>query len=238
MLALNASVARADWRIPRSDAQVTVDGDLSEWRDAPRLELRKGAPEVSSPQGDRYQPDDAAVRIAGRWNDTGIFLALEWRDDVWDARELTLEEPFCRDRRGNRIDCFYFFDYLKFAIRGPDTAKPEFIYTLWLSPKLRDKGPFVWSKLYAGTDRARVDTPKPRVAGSYADGRSLFEVHIPWQTLGDGLTAQIRKRGDFPLMLLLVDGDSPRLGDDKSAELRLRRVKYLVWRESAKLTDE
>lgn len=207
--------AQSNWTVPRRDRDILVDGDLQEWTSVAVLDLSPQATGVQP--GGKFHDQDVDLRVQAMWDDDSLYVALNWSDDVWDIQEVTRRDAVWIDPDKKRRDKMYFFDYFKFHLRDA-----EYDYTLWLSPRSKDEGPFEWCRLlegYRGLERA---TANPMISARSENGRSTIEMLLSWSELRlkpDDLTK-------IPLTLIVSDSDDP----GRIIESKLENVKWLAWR--------
>ena len=214
------ALPQSDWKVPKRDRDVLVDGNLQEWQGIPTLEIAPGREGLQS--GGTFHDQDVDLKVQAMWDEDSLYLALSWSDDVWDVHEVDRRDAVWIDPEKRRRDRMYFFDYFKFHLRDA-----KYDYTLWVSPQTGDDGPFFWCRLlegYRGLERA---TAPPMVSAREADGRTTMEILLSWSEL----RLKPQKIGEVPLTLILSDSDDP----GRIIEAKLPNVKWLAWRGFADL---
>ncbi|UCF37600.1 MAG: hypothetical protein JSU96_01660 [Acidobacteriota bacterium] len=205
----------AQWNIPSRDREILIDGFTSEWAGVPTFQITPERKDLRS--GGTFKEGDVALSIQALWDEQYLYLALRWSDDVWDIKEVGRKDAVWVDSEGKRRDRMYFYDNLKFHIRASD-----YDYTLWLSPRVNEEGPFVWARLlegYKGMERA---TATPMVSSrEQNDGSVTMEVMLLWKEL------RLKPGDDFsmPLTLVLSDGDHP----GRMLDYKVEFLKWLGW---------
>lgn len=203
--------------------EIRVDGSLSEWEVSEGLQLSPSSTAVE-PSGD-FKENDFSFKIQSRWNDNYLYLAIEWKDDVWDIEEVTRKNATWRDPdTGQHRDLMYFFDNFKFHIRESD-----YDYTLWISPVSEDTGPFHWSRLlmgYRGNERAGA---KPMLRAESNGNTTTMEMMIVWKRL------RLDPKGGMtiPLNLVVADSDLP----GRFEETKVESLKSVEWRGELTLVE-
>ena len=206
--------AESTWQIPERKIEVLLDGFLDEWVDVPFRILEPGGSGVKS--GGKFGEDDLKVKIMALWDKEYLYLALEWHDDVWDIQKVPRRQAVWVDQDGTRRDRMHFFDNFKFHIRRSD-----YDYTVWISPRAQDEGPYYWSRLlqgYGGMERA---TSAPMVTARNHGDRVTLEVELVWKQL----RIKPKKNQEIPLRLVVADADLP----GKQLETKLENIKWVGW---------
>ena len=215
-----STFAQSVWVIPKRVGDVLVDGNLQEWEGVPALDLSPTATGIQ--KGGTFHDQDLDVRVQAMWDEDDLFVALTWIDDVWDVREVTRRDAVWIDSDKKRRDRMYFFDYLKFHLRDA-----EYDYTLWVSPRDGDEGPFSWCRLlegYRGLERA---TMSPTFSAQQSGDKTTIEFLLSWSDL----RLKRDQLGKVPLTLIVSDSDHP----GKLIEAKLEDVKWLAWRGMVQL---
>ncbi len=210
---------QSTWVVPKRDRDILVDGNLREWAGVPAQDLSPAAKGVQV--GGTFHDQDVDVKIQSMWDEDSLYLALTWTDDVWDVQEVTRRDAVWIDSQKKRRDKMYFFDYFKFHLRDAD-----YDYTLWLSPRAKDQGPFEWCRLlegYRGLERA---TASPTISAHEENGKSTIEMLLSW----DELRLKPDELDKIPLTLIVSDSDDP----GRMIESKLENVKWLAWRGMVK----
>lgn len=205
------------------EGEIRVDGNLSEWEGEEGLKFTPEAP-VLEASGD-FKEDDFNFVIHSRWNKQYLYLAIEWQDDTWDIEEVTRKTATWHDPdTGQRRDKMYFFDNFKFHIRESD-----YDYTLWVSPRDSEKGPYHWARLllgYRGNERAGA---KPMLRAETDGNTCSIEMMIVWKQLR--LEPESGKA--IPLSLVVSDSDLP----GRFEETKIRSLKSVEWNGSLTLVE-
>jgi len=210
----SSSWAEPLWEIPFRDREILIDGHLDEWEGVPALIIAPGLEEIRS--GGEFVDEGLRLALQAVWDEEYLYLGLTWTDDVFDLKEISRKDAVWVDDEGRRRDRMFFFDYLKFHIR-----KSDYDYTLWLSPRANDQGPFMWYRLlegYRGMERA---TGQPMVSAREEDQEATIEVMLLWKEL----RLKAEEGVELPLTLILADGDDP----DRLLEYKSNRQKWLAW---------
>ena len=210
------------WEIPFRDRDILIDGLLDEWEGVPALVIAPGVDEIRS--GGEFVDGDLKLTLQALWDKEYIYLGITWTDNVLDLHEISRKDAVWVDGEGRRRDRMFFYDYLKFHIR-----KPDYDYTLWLSPRADDEGPYMWYRLlegYRGMERA---TGQPMVSAREQGQGSTLEVMLLWKEL----RLEGKKGVELPLTLILADGDDP----DRLLEYKADRQKWLAWVGKVKMLE-
>jgi hypothetical protein len=215
--------AQSLWDIPRIDRELQIDGFLDEWEGVPTIVL---APSVEGLHTEgRFEGDeDVRLEVQAMWDSDYLYLAFTWTDNVWDVEEVARRDAVWIGPDGTRRDRMYFFDYVRFHIREPD-----YDYTLWVSPRVEGRGPFVWNRLldgYRGRERA---TAPPMIAAREKDGRVTMEIMLMWRQL----RRKPERNRPIPLTLILTDSDHP----GRFLESKAEHLKWLAWRGAMRFVD-
>jgi hypothetical protein len=211
---LNPLAAQDLWEVPKRKQPVRVDGHLDEWQGVPAIVLAPGRGGVS-PSGN-FKTEDLQVVIRSLWDKERLYLALEWKDDVWDIRQIRRQEAVWVSPDGQRRDRMTFFDNLRFQIKEVD-----YDYTLWMSPRVEDRGPYAWNRLLKKVKGVEVAVQVPAIAVRYSDGVATMELALAFKDLR--LKGKAGRR--YPVHLLVVDSDSP----GAPLELKVNSLKWLEW---------
>lgn len=218
----NGVFAETAWEIPEREIEILLDGFLDEWVDVPSKILVPGDDSLLS--GGEFGEGDLQVKVMALWDKEYLYLALDWKDDVWDIRDVPRREAVWIDPEGTRRDRMFFFDNLKFHIR-----KSDYDYTMWVSPRAHDEGPYFWSRLlegYGGMERA---TSAPMITARNHGGRVTIEVELLWKQL----RIKPKKDRGLPLRLVAADADLP----DKRLETKLGQLKWVGWKGQLKFVE-
>lgn len=220
LLCSDVAVAQNRWEIPFQNRDIQVDGVLDEWDQIPAIVL---APDVQGlpSQGD-FGDEDVRLTIRGVRNSEYLYLAIEWFDDIWDVSEVRRRDAVWISTDGTRRDRMLFFDYFKFHIRRGD-----FDYTLWLSPRVNDEGPYSWHRLLAGYSAMERASSAPLISAREHQDRVTMEVMFLWR--------ELRLDQDTPsLPLTLIVSDSDRPG--YLLDTKLKDLKWVAWQGEVHFT--
>lgn len=209
-----ATEAQPTWTILPALGQVQIDGFIEEWKGIPELILEPNASGIS-PQGD-FGAHDLSVSLRGLWDKERLYLGLQWKDDVWDVEEVPRRQAVWITPDKQRRDRMIFFDYFRFLI-----LEPDYDFTFWFTPRLNDRGPFLWHRLLEGLKGMETATASPMVVGRFENGVATLEVLLYWKEL----KIKPRTRRPIPLSLLAADSDLP----GKTLETKLKQLKWLEW---------
>jgi hypothetical protein len=211
---LTTVFAEIRWEIPEREFEILLDGFLDEWEGVPSIVLAPGEPELKS-AGD-FGENDLHVKLMAVWDKERLYLALNWRDDIWDIQKVTRREAVWIDPEDTRRDRMHFFDNFKFHIR-----KSDYDYTMWVSPRANDEGPHFWCRLlegYGGMERA---TSAPMVTARNHGRHVTAELELFWEQL----RLKPRKKETIPIRLVVADADLP----GKLLETKLPHLKWVGW---------
>jgi hypothetical protein len=218
----NGVFAETTWEIPERKIEILLDGFLEEWMDVPSKIL---VPDGSGLQsGGEFGEDDLHLKIRALWDEEYLYLALDWHDDVWDIQKVTRREAVWIDPDGTRRDRMHFFDNFKFHIR-----KSDYDYTMWVSPRSGDDGPYFWCRLlegYGGMERA---TGAPMITARNHGDRVTIEVELLWKQL----KIKPKKNRTIPLRLVVADADLP----GTLLESKLEYLKWVGWKGKLKFVE-
>ena len=216
LLFQTGSANDARWSIPYRSSGVLVDGFLTDWEGLPAIELdpaSTGVKVAGIPAGDY-----ASASVKACWDQTGLYLAVDWKDDIWDVQQVRRSEAVFVASDGRRRDRMYLYDNIRIQIRHV-----KYHYLLWASPRIASRGPYYWQRLQRGGKFLERATHVPVITPRESDGRATLEIMLTWEQLG--LTPkEVRKKG-LRAILTLADSDSPEM----SAEGKLDQVGRLDW---------
>ena len=204
------------WSIPYRSSPVLVDGFLSDWEGVPSIQLDPAAAGVKVaglPSGDY-----ATASVKAFWHQTGLYLAVDWKDDIWDIERVTRSEAVFEASDGRRRDRMYLYDNIRFQFRHV-----KYNYLLWASPRIDGRGPYYWQRLQRGGKFLERATHVPVITPRASDGRATLEIMLTWQQIGLK-PKDVRKKG-LRAILTLADSDFPKM----SVEGKLDRVGRLDW---------
>jgi hypothetical protein len=213
-LLLNPLFAQDLWQVPQTKEPIRVDGHLDEWQGVPAVVLEQGRIRVSSTGS--FKPEDLRVTVRALWDKDRLYVALEWKDDIWDIRQVRRNEVVWVSPDGQRRDRMIFFDNLRFQIKEVD-----YDYTLWLSPRIADQGPYAWNRLQKKVKGVEVAVQVPSIAVRYNEGVATMELALPFKDLR--LKGKVGR--SYPVSLLVADSDSP----GAPLEVKLNKLKWLEW---------
>lgn len=202
------------WTISEKKRDLQFDGFVEEWTGVPALVLAPDAPGVSL-SGD-FGRNDVEVRLQALWDRESLYVAVTWTDDVWDVQQVSRREAVWVDPERRRRDRMFFFDNLRFEISD---ARRNFL--LWVSPRVEDRGPFLWHRLLEGLGRRELATSPPMVVARHRNGTVTMEILFSWRQL------RLRPRAGLsvPLTLVVADSDLP----DRPLEAKVEHLKALEW---------
>ncbi len=188
-----------------------MDGFLSDWEGLPSIQLDpavSGVKVAGIPAGDY-----ATASVKAFWDQTGLYLAIEWRDDIWDVEQVKRSEAVFLASDGRRRDRMYLYDNIRIQFRDV-----KYNYLLWVSPRVDGRGPYYWQRLQRGGKFLERATHVPVINPRASAGRATLEIMLTWKQLGLK-PKEMRKKG-LRAILTLADSDSPEL----SVEGKLGRV--------------
>jgi len=197
--------------IPKKTVGIVVDGFLDEWTNLPGLSLKAGAPGVQAVE----KPADAEVLFKAVWDEENLYVALQWKDDVWDIENIPRAQAVWLSPEHQRRDRNLFYDYFKFSIR-----ELEYDYLFWVSPRINNRGSFFWQRLLEkrGSERA---TSAPAVAARDINGVATLEIRFQWREL----KTKAKPGKTMNAVLLVSDGDQPGM----PLEVKAPNLKALEW---------
>ncbi len=206
----------SNWTIPYRSSEVLVDGFLSDWEGLPAIQLDPAATGVKVagiPAGDY-----ASASVKAFWDQTGFYLAVDWKDDIWDVQQVKRSEAVFVASDGRRRDRMYMYDNIRIQIRDV-----KYNYLLWTSPRIDGRGPYYWQRLQRGGKFLERATHVPVITPRESEGRATLEIMLTWEQLG--LKPKEVRKKCLRAILTLVDSDSPEM----SLEGKLDRVGRLDW---------
>lgn len=216
LLLVPSLFAQSSWLIEaRNDREIKIDGFLEDWPEGPSVVLAPAGANLES--SGALQESDFRVTLRGLWDKNYLYLAVRWEDDQWDIQEIKRSEAtwITPDRR--RRDRMLFYDYLKFQIR-----KSDYDYTLWLSPRIESRGPFLWERLLKGAKGMETATRPPLISSRQHADHVSMEVMFLWKELD----LKPKEGREMPLFLVLSDSDRPGI----PLESKLNTLKWVRWR--------
>lgn len=206
--------AEPSWEILRTEETILIDGFLEDWKSVPALVLSSGSPGVRT--NGHFGTGDLTVTLRALWDPQKLYLAVEWNDNLWDVQKVLRRDAVWVTENRQRRDRMHFFDNLKFHIE-----KFDYNYIMWVSPRLSDRGPFLWHRLLKGARGMEAAVSPPMVTGRFQSGVATLEIVLDW----DDLDLKPEGQGGIPLILLLADSDLP----GKILETKLTQLKWLEW---------
>lgn len=210
------------WEVAPARGGIQIDGFLDDWNAVPALILRPAGGVLSNGS---FGNNVLQVQVRALWDKQSLYLAIEWRDDTWDVQEVARREAVWITPDNQRRDRMYFYDNFKFSIQEAD-----YDYTLWVSPRVGDRGPFLWQRLLQGLKGMEMATASPMVTGRFQNGTATLEVMFFWKEL------RIKPKGgrQIPLSLMVADSDLP----GKMLETKLNQLKSLEWNGKIRLLPD
>ena len=208
------------WEVPRRSTDIHMDGFLEDWRGIPHKTISLDAPAVRR-QGE-FGADDLEIAVQALWDEDNLYLAVRWKDDIWDIESIQRNDAVWVTPQRRRRDRMLFFDYLKFRI-----LRADYDYLLWLSPRISGQGPFMWQRLLAGLKGMEAATSPPLVIARDQSDLATLEVQFPWREL----RLKPDDKRPIPLTLLFSDSDLP----GSFLEGKLQHLKWLEWNGSMQL---
>ncbi len=214
-LLLEPVTAQQVWRISNQERDIQVDGFIEDWQGVPTLTL---SPKSSGVRvTGEFKDDDVTVTLRGSWNRDNLYIAVLWRDDTWDLKQVSRREAVWLTPNRRRRDRMLFFDYLKLHIREAD-----YDFTFWLTPRVDDRGPFQWHRLLEGLKGMERASTSPVITGRDGDDGATLEILLFWREL------KIKPKPGTRIPLSLIVADSDLVGT--ALEYKLDRLKSLEWR--------
>jgi len=215
-------LGQAVWEVRKKPTAIQVDGFLQEWDAVTGLTLQAGGPGVRTESVS--QADDVSAVLKAAWDKDNLYVALEWKDNTWDVEQVLRQQAVWVTPQQQRRERMLFYDYLKIQVNDP-----EFDYVLWLTPRIDNRGPYLWSRLLSGAKRMEKATSPPAITARQQDTKATIEILLPWREL------QVKPKAGktLPLTLLLADSDLK----GKPLELKLSQLKSLVWDGVIKLAE-
>lgn len=211
------------WDVPYRQTEIVLDGHLEEWEGVPRLVLAPGSAGIS--QQGSFGEGDLSVTLRAMWDEENLYVAVEWRDDRWDVREVRRRDSVFVTPDRRRRDRMLFFDNLRLQIH-----ELEFDYLLWVSPRVEGQGPYFWHRRLLGARVRESATRDPVITPrEHDDGSVTLEMLFEWKQLQ--LKPKKRKKKGLPLEVLVADSDQP----GSILESKLDHLKHLSWRGSLRL---
>lgn len=211
---VSAALSQPAWDVSKRDRDILIDGYLEEWSGVPAFELTPDTKDIRT--GGEFKPNDVKVSVQALWDEEYLYLALTWTDDEWDIKEVSRKDAVWIDPDKKRRDRMQFFDNFKFHIR-----KSDYDFTLWVSPRINERGPFSWARLLEGFKGMERATGAPMVSAREHSDRATLEIMLLWKQL----RLNPEKEGKLPLTMMVSDGDHP----GRLLEYKADFVKWLGW---------
>jgi hypothetical protein len=211
-------VAQA-WQVPYKNANVQIDGFIKEWEGIPKIVLRPGAPGVGV-EGEFNQDGlDVELTMQAQWDEESLFVAVHWKDDVWDLRKIRRSDAVFVTPDKRRRDRMLFYDYVKLQIK-----ELKYDYLMWFSPRVEDEGPYYWHRRTEGLGAMEGATASPVLTPrEQDDGSVTMELQFSWKELR--IKTKKKLKTGLPIQLLVSDSDRPGLIE----ESKLAGLKSLQW---------
>ena len=208
------------WTVPHKSREIRIDGILNEWDGIPEIVLRPGD---TTTRG-QFEPEDVSLTLRGAWDKQGLYLAVEWQDDIWDIHDVRRRDSVFVTADRTRRDRMYFYDNLKIMFHQLDYS-----YLLWFSPRANNQGPHYWHRLLKGNRSREAAAATPVITPREEDGKVTIELLFYWKELQLKPNKLIKK--GLPLSLLLADGDNP----NQILEAKVANLTWLEWEGLFKL---
>lgn len=157
-----------------------------------------------------FGQNDVRVALRAAWQKEGLYMAIEWEDNSWDVQEVTRNEANWVDPEGHRRNRMFFFDNLSLQLR-----RPNMHYTVWISPRADEHGPYSWAKLF-GKKRMELAGTAPLISPRVEeDGKVTMECFFQWKDL-------LLKPKSYDDLLFLIDvADSDLAGQPLESKASL-----------------
>ena len=197
--------------------EISLDGHLDDWIGVSGLQLAPGVSGVRSVG--EFGPNDLKIEFRAMWDEEGLYLAIDWEDDEWDVKQVRRGEAIFIDSAGRRRNRMHVFDNLMVRIKELD-----YDYTLWVSPRAKEQGPFYWQKLVTGNKALEAATYVPVIVPQESGTSVSLEIMLRWEQIGLS-QKRLGKRG-LPIRLLVSDSDSPL----ENLENKVGKSGRLEWR--------
>ncbi|OJJ15977.1 hypothetical protein BKI52_34970 [marine bacterium AO1-C] len=179
-------------------ANISMDGKANEWKNVPSYYYRQASETNLKVTGDIAKNDlQADIKLA--WNKTGLFVFVQWKDNIWDEQIIAKEQATIRLESGRRMDKMYLYDNLKIQIRALDNN-----YTSWFAPR---KNALQWQSLRQRRYRKNVTLPvtEPQyVIKKKGKKQWVLEIQYKWQDLKIN-----PKLKDLRVLVMINDADTP-----------------------------
>lgn len=164
------STTPPDALMPKLSGPLSLDGRLDEWQSVLSVPVRdKACLTINNKRLQWQGPDDASASVRIAWNDEGLCIAADIRDnDVFNDREP--EFLFLQD--GLEI----FLDVRNSRTVGTKPISAGW-YQFFIRPPMGDKGPEFHSI------NGKIRTEDIRLASTSSAGGYVLEILIPWSAL-------------------------------------------------------
>ncbi|MEE8586541.1 MAG: hypothetical protein V3T83_16995 [Acidobacteriota bacterium] len=208
------AAAQNVWIVPRVQSHIQMDGRLDDWQGIAPVVLEPSGGAARS-QGD-FTANDLRLSLRAAWKKDGFYMALEWEDNSWDVEEVSRNEANWIDPEGKRRNRMVFFDYMSLQLR-----RSNMHYTVWVSPRANEKGPYTWAKLF-GKKRMELAGTPPLISTFVSDdGRCSMELLFQWKDM-------LLKPKSYKDLLVRIDvADSDLSG--QPLESKVEMLKSLQW---------
>ena len=154
---------------------VKIDGDLSEWKDLPAIEIKEPR-EVVYGKGAWKSADDLSAKAWVGWDENNFYFAIDVTDD-------SVVQPFETRKmvNGDHVEVWLDLDYEKNKDTG---TAAEGVYQLGLSPgNFADHPPGILDWLPGGlfkNKESQLEIKSVKTGKGYR-----MEVRLPWELLGE-----------------------------------------------------
>lgn len=208
------AAAQNVWTVPRVESHIQMDGRLDDWQGITPVVLDPAGGAVRS-LGE-FSANDLRLSLRAAWKKDGFYMALEWQDNSWDVEEVSRNEANWIDPEGKRRNRMAFFDNMSLQLRRSDMH-----YTVWVSPRANEQGPFSWAKLF-GKKRMELAGTPPLISTFVSDdGRVHMELLFQWKDM-------LLKPKSYKDLLCRIDvADSDLSG--QPLESKVGMLKSLQW---------
>lgn len=164
------------WTVHQAPGHIQMDGRLDEWQGITPVVLQPAGGGAQS-EGE-FGANDLRLTVRAAWKKDGFYMALEWEDNSWDVQEVTRNEANWIDPEGKRRNRMVFFDNMSLQLR-----RSNMHYTVWVSPRANELGPFSWAKLF-GKKRMELAGTPPLISSYVSDdGRVSMELLFQWKDM-------------------------------------------------------
>lgn len=223
-LAGGVCAAQSEWTVLRRDRNLVVDGYLDDWEGIPAVTLKPSGTAVAV--NGQFDDDDLEITLQAVWDDEALYVAVRWRDNRWDVREVRRRDAVYVTPDRRRRNRMYFFDNLRFQIR-----ELEYDYLLWVAPRIGDRGPFHWQRRLEGMSKREAASPAPVITPRQDNGVATLELIFKWKQLD--IEPKKRKKKGLPVEILVADSDLP----GSILEAKLPHLKWIEWQSRMRLAE-